>query len=100
MAKNTETIKKSLAHALKGPRITEKASLLSASDIYTFDVPKDFNKLEIADAIESIYKVKPVRVRIIAIPSKKVMHGGKPGIKKGGKKAMVYLKKGDKIEFV
>lgn len=98
--KENITIKKSLASALKNPRITEKASLLSTSNIYTFDVPKDFNKFEIAGAILEIYKVKPLQVRVVAIPAKKVMHAGKPGVKKGGKKALVYLKKGDKIEFV
>ncbi len=89
-----------MAFALRGPRITEKASFLSGSNVYTFNVPKNFNKIEIAEAIESIYKVKPIRVRTVAVPKKKIMSRGKPGIKKGGKKALVYLKKGDKIEFV
>ena len=99
MRPNT-TIKKSLSFALKSPRVTEKASLLSGSDIYTFNVPKDFNRIEIANAVEAIYKVKPVSVRIVAIPSKRITYRGKPGVKKGGKKALVQLKKGDKIEFI
>ena len=100
MKENNTTIKKSLSNALKSPRITEKASLLSGSYIYTFNVPKDFNKLEIAKAVEAIYKVKPVSVRIIAVPKKRITYRGKPGVKKGGKKALVQLKKVDKIEFV
>ena len=91
---------KSLALALKGPRITEKASMLSGKNIYTFNVPKEFNKLEIAKAVEQLFKVKPVRVRVIAVPSKRITFRGKPGVKRGGKKALVYLKAGDKIEFV
>ncbi len=94
------TTKKSLVFALKSPRITEKASLLSGQNVYTFNVPKDFNKIEIAKAVEAIYKVKPLRVRTIAVPAKNFTFRGKPGVKPGGKKALVYLKKGDKIEFV
>jgi len=100
MTKNTEITKKSLSLALKGPRITEKASLLSGGNVYTFDVPKDFNKIEIAKAVEEIYKVKPVRINVVTVPKKKMTYRGHPGVKGGGRKAMVYLKKGDKIEFV
>jgi large subunit ribosomal protein L23 len=100
MPTKTDTINKSLSHALKSPRITEKASLLSAANVYTFNVPKDFNKIEVMKAVEMIYKVKPAQVRMVAIPAKNFTFRGKPGVKKGGKKALVYLKKGDKIEFV
>ena len=90
---------KSLSFALKRPRITEKSSLGSAHNTYTFDVPVDFNKFEIAQAIYALYKVKPVRVNMVRIPSKNIVYRGKRGVKKGGKKAIVFLKKGDKIEF-
>ncbi|MFA5841784.1 MAG: 50S ribosomal protein L23 [Candidatus Paceibacterota bacterium] len=100
MATKTETINKNLSFALKSPRITEKASLLSARNVYTFNVPKDFNKIEVAKAVEAIYKVKPVQVRMVAIPAKNFTFRGRPGVKGGGKKALVFLKKGDKIEFV
>ena len=85
---------------LKNQRITEKASLLSGNNVYTFDVPKDSNKIEIARAVEFLYKIKPLRVNTVNIPAKKIMYRGKPGVKQGGKKALVFLKKGDKIEFV
>lgn len=100
MINEKQAIHKNLAHALGGPRITEKATFLSDKNVYTFNVPKDFNKIEIAQAVEAIYKVRPVQVRIIAVPAKNFIYRGKPGVKKGGKKALVYLKKGDKIEFV
>jgi len=44
--------------------------------------------------------VKPEKVRVAAIPAKKVFVRGKKGVKSGGKKAYVYLKKGDKIELI
>lgn len=97
---DTPINKKGLAFALKKPRITEKASLLASQNIYTFDVPKGFNKAEIAMAVKTLYKVTPLSVRVIAVPSKSTMNRGRPGVKSGGKKALVYLKKGDKIEFV
>src|SRR3989338_9064884 len=91
--------KKNLSSALKRPRVTEKASLLSGQNVYTFDVPKGFNKIEITQAVKDLYKVTPLSVRVIPVPSKRVTQRGHPGVKKGGKKALVYLKKGDKIEF-
>jgi len=86
---------------LINPRITEKAAIIAEEgNIYTFNVHPDANKKEVAKAIETIYKVKPVKVNIGQIKRKKVISRGKVGMKAGGKKAMVYLKEGDKIEFV
>lgn len=95
-----DILQKDLKFALKNARVTEKASLLSGQNVYTFDVSKNFNKAEISQAVESIYKVRPVKVRMVTVPSKKIISRGRPGVKSGGKKALVYLKKGDKIEFV
>lgn len=85
---------------LKHPHITEKAAIIAEKGVYTFEVHKDANKIEIAKAVEEIYEVKPVRVAIINLPAKRVMSRGRRGVKPGKKKALVYLKKGDKIEFV
>jgi ribosomal protein L23 len=45
-----------------------------------------------------IYKVNPVKIAVVTINSKSVIsrRNGKKGTKGGGKKAYVYLKKGDK----
>lgn len=85
---------------IKNPRITEKGSMLMEKNVYVFDVEKDANKNEIKKAIFSIYNVKPVKVNIIKVEEKKIFTRGKVGVKSGGKKAIVYLKKGDKIEFI
>jgi large subunit ribosomal protein L23 len=85
---------------IKNPRITEKASYSVERDVYTFDVMPGANKTEIGKEIFALYKVKPVKINILAVPRKKIMSRGKEGMKGGGKKALVYLKKGDKIEFV
>ena len=85
---------------LMKPRITEKASVKVESNVYTFEVSKEATKNKVAGAVKEIYKVSPVKVAIVNIPSKKVFVRGKSGVKKGGRKAYVYLKEGDKIEFV
>jgi ribosomal protein L23 len=50
--------------------------------------------------VKEIYKVTPVRVNIVNLPAKIVFARGKTGRKSAIKKAIVTLKKGDKIEFV
>lgn len=85
---------------IKNPRVTEKASMGAEQNGYTFDVVEGTNKTEIKKAIFSLYKVKPVKVNVLSIPKKSIMSKGKTGIRRGGRKALVYLKTGDKIEFV
>ena len=84
---------------LKSPRITEKAVIASeAKGMYAFNVTANATKRSVAEAVKAQYKVTPIRVNLLPVPGKKVFRG-KWGVKKGGKKAYVYLKKGDKIEF-
>ena len=85
---------------IKNPRITEKASFHAEQNVYTFDVTENANKTEIKKAIFSLYKVHPVKVNILKVQAKQIMSKGKLGTKTGGKKALVYLKKEDKIEFI
>jgi len=85
---------------IKNPRITEKGSALGATNGYVFDVKAGANKEQIKKAIFLIYNVNPTKVNIISVPAKKINNRGRVGIKKGGRKAVVYLKQGDKIEFV
>jgi large subunit ribosomal protein L23 len=81
------------------PIITEKTTLLQKEGKYVFEVSEKANKIEIKKAIEKIYKVKPVKVNIINVKEKPMRRRGIPGRKKGFKKAIVTLKKGEKIEF-
>lgn len=102
MAKEPKTIKnidKQTSPFIKGPRVTEKATVLVEKNIYTFNVATTANKVQIAKAIETLYKVKPVKVTIAQVAEKRVVVRGRMGVKQGGKKAFVYLKKGDKIEL-
>jgi large subunit ribosomal protein L23 len=93
---------KHASHILIDPRITEKGAYLSEKGVYVFNVAKNSNKKEIADAIKAIFKVTPIRVRVTAVPRKQVFTRGtnRWGKTAGGKKAYVYLKKGETIELV
>ncbi len=82
------------------PRITEKASQISEKNTYTFDISAFANKRNVKEEISRIYKVTPIAVNITKVPPKAVFVRGKAGVKKGGRKAYVTLKKGDRIEFV
>lgn len=95
--KAVETVK---THPLvKGIRITEKSAINSEKGAYTFNVVDDASKNEIKKAIKMLYGVTPVRVNMTKITEKVIFRRGMMGTKKGGKKAVVYLKKGDKIAF-
>jgi large subunit ribosomal protein L23 len=86
---------------LLGQRSTEKAALKAAKDnVHVFNVTVDATKKSVIASIKAQYKVTPTDVRLVTIPSKKVFWRGRPGVKSGGKKAYIALKKGDKIENV
>ncbi len=83
------------------PRITEKAAMVMERDnAYTFEVSERSTKQEVEKAILALYKVKPLKINITPIEKKNVIVRGKKGVRGGGKKAVVYLKKEDKIEFI
>lgn len=85
------------AGVIIAPRITEKASLQSNANAYTFIVSKDATKLTIRDAIKKEYKVTPKSINIVNLPARNVFTRGRFGVQSGMKKAVVFLKKGDTI---
>lgn len=83
------------------PRVTEKSGIAAEShNIYTFEVAQGSTKKTVAKAVQELYKVTPEKVRVINLPAKRVFIRGKRGTTNAVKKALVYLKKGDKIEFI
>lgn len=88
-------------NTLLRPRITEKTGVMSETqNVYTFEVLKDSTKEAIAREVKTLYKVNPIKVRIVNLPAKKVFVRGKKGTHSAVKKAMIYLKKGEKINFI
>jgi len=88
------------SEAIIRPRVTEKSGILSQGGCYTFEVIADANKQSIANAVNTLYKVKPIKVTVINTPTKNVFVKGRKGTVSGIKKAIVTLKKGEKIDFV
>jgi len=90
-----------LAHALKAPWFSEKALIGTERGVYVFEVPSDATKPEIAAAIETYFKVTPVKIRVANLPPKKVSLRTRRGTgsRAARHKAYVYLKKGDTIVF-
>lgn len=88
------------AELLLKPHITEQSNLLAQKNIYTFRVRPSANKILIKKAIKEMYGFEPLKIRVINMPAKKRKVRGKIGIKSGFKKALVYLKEGEKIEFL
>ncbi len=85
---------------IMNPRITEKAANVSDNNVYTFDVYPRATKIEIMKAVKATYGFTPISVNVLAIPTKRVWRTTANGVKRGGRKAYVTLKKGDKIEFI
>jgi large subunit ribosomal protein L23 len=79
------------------PRITEKASMQSSANAYTFVVAKNATKHTVSLAIKKEYKVTPIAINITNMPTRNTFIRGKFGTQAGIKKAIVFLKKGDTI---
>ena len=82
------------------PVITEHSYDMMESGCYTFEVAKDANKIEIAQAIEAIFKVKVVKVNTLNVKAKPKRMRYQKGFTRTWKKAMVTLKAGDTIEIL
>lgn len=95
--------KKDITLVLKHPRVTEKATLQSERGVYVFDVASRATKSDVAEAVMALYKITPLKINMVKIPSKRIRirnQQGKYGVKSGGKKAYIYVKKGDTIDVV
>jgi large subunit ribosomal protein L23 len=85
---------------LRSPRITEKSTELAEKGGYVFVVPPEATKFTVRDSFVAKYKVTPVKINMVNLPAKTTFKRGIRGSKSGVKKAIVYLKAGDKIEIV
>ena len=83
------------------PVITEHSYDAMENNVYTFEVAKDANKIEIAKAVEQIFGVKVAKVNTLNMQGKLKRMGARPaGRRPSWKKAMVTLTADSKaIEF-
>ncbi len=81
------------------PIITEHSYDVMEYNVYTFEVAKDANKVEIAKAVEEIFDVKVVKVNTLNVKPKPKRVRYQRGYTRTWKKAMVTLAEGETIEI-
>jgi large subunit ribosomal protein L23 len=91
-----------IAGVLRNPRITEKSAYAAESNVYVFNIDVRATKEDVRNAIIATYKVTPVKVNVVTIKRKPVKSRKirKTHYTAGGKKAYVFLKKGETIQIV
>ena len=82
------------------PVITEHSYDGMEYGVYTFEVAKEANKIEIAKAVEELFDVKVVKVNTMNVkPKPKRYRYQTKGYTKTWKKAMVTVAEGQSIEL-
>jgi large subunit ribosomal protein L23 len=83
------------------PVVSEKSYAAYDSDVYTFIVAADANKIEIKQAIETIFSVKVTNVNTLNRHGKRKRNRrtGNWGSRADQKRAVVSLAEGDHIEI-
>ena len=81
------------------PVVTEKSTNMSEFNKVTFKVPLSSNKKSLKKSIEKLFKVNVTKVNIVNKKARIKVSRGKKIKKKGYKKAIVTLKKGQNIDL-
>ncbi|MBW1989485.1 MAG: 50S ribosomal protein L23 [Deltaproteobacteria bacterium] len=85
---------------LMRPVITEKSTLAKeVNNHLVFEVHPRSNKVEIAKAVEQIFKVQVTGVRTMTVRGKTRRRGRIAGRQKNWKKAVVSVAPGQRVEF-
>jgi len=92
---------KNLYTIIKKPLFTEKGSALKESqNKILVEVARDANKVDIKRSMEEIFKVKVEKVATINMQGKWKRQGRSLGKRPDKKKAVITLKKGEKLDFI
>lgn len=92
---------KNVYSIIKKPLFTEKgAHMKETENKLLVEVAVEANKPEIKRAVEEIFKVKVDNIHTIKLPGKWKTYGRFKGKKPSRKKAIITLKKGEKLDFV
>ena len=81
------------------PVVTEKSTNMSEFNKVTFKVPLSSNKNSLKKSIEKLFKVNVIKVNIVNKKTRIKVSKEKKIKKKGYKKAIVTLKKGQNIDL-
>lgn len=92
---------KDLYSIIKRPLFTEKGAFIKENENKVLiEVDRDANKAEIKKAVEEIFKVKVQKVATINTTGKLRRYGRSVGRRPDRKKAIITLKKGEKLDFI
>ena len=86
---------------IKKPHVTEKTSLGSdsANTVVSLVVDREANKIEIKQAVETLFKVQVSDVRTVNVAGKMKRFGKTTAKRSNWKKAYVTLQEGQSIDF-
>ncbi len=85
---------------IKRSLVTEKSTIeRDEKNKYVFEVNRRANKIEIGKAVEKVFNVKVMDVRVMNVSGKKKRVGKILGEKRAWKKAIVTLAPGSRIEI-
>lgn len=87
-----------LYDVIRSPLITEKATMASEFNQFSFRVPLTATKPQIKKAIEALFKVNVVAVNTSITRGKFKMFRGRAGVRSNTKKAIVRLAEGQSID--
>jgi len=97
MSKNVQ--QSELLNLLKRPVVTEKTTSLAALNQYVFEVSKEANKIQLAQAFELAFPGRTVQaVRLIRVPARTKRYGKRIGQTQAKRKA-VFSIQGEPIEL-
>ena len=100
MPQDVKPSKERMYELIRGPVVTEKATLISEHNQVTFWVPLDANKFEIKTAVEGLFKVKVTAVNTLRRKGKVKNFRGRAGKQGDAKKAIVTLAEGQSIDVM
>lgn len=85
---------------LRRPRLTEKGSRAAETQpTAVFEVPRDANKTEIKNAVQSVFNVEVKTVRTMIVRGKTKRRGKNTGRRPNWKKAIITLAEGQELDL-
>ena len=84
---------------LLAPVVSEKSYSMIEQRKYTFKVHPDAHKTQIRQAVEQLFEVGVLDVKVLKVQPKPKRRGLSKGTRPGWKKAIVQLREGESIEI-
>jgi len=84
---------------VRRPVVTEKGTALKEQNKYLFEVDRRATKVQIRQAVESLFHVKVAAIHTVAMRGREKRLGRFVGRTSDWKKAIVTLREGHSIEF-